>query len=74
MQTKDYNTQKRNKRKYKTYIIRVRRDRELATVLADHAENGSTSVNFIITAALCNFFKCKLPHREYNRYKRKKIV
>lgn len=74
MQAKDLNTQRRNKRKYKAYIFRVRNDSELAELLMDHAKNGSTSVNFIITAALCNFFKCKLPHRAYNRYKRIKIV
>jgi len=74
MQAKDYNTQNRNKRMYNAYIFRVRKDSELAELLIDHAENGSTSVNFIMTAALCNFFKCKLPHRAYNRYKRIPIV
>jgi len=74
MQEKNYETQKRNKRKYKTYIFRVRKDSDLAAELINHAENGSTSVNFVMTAALCNYFKCKLPHREYNRYKREKII
>ena len=74
IQDKDYETQKRNAKVYKSYILRVRRDSELAELLAQHGENGTTSVNFIITAALCNFFKCKLPHREYNIYKREKLI
>lgn len=74
MQEKDKNTQRRNQKKYKTYIFRVRHDSELAQLLAEHGESGETSVNFLITAALCNYFKCRIPHREYNRMKRKRII
>lgn len=67
-------TGKRNKRIYWTMPFRVRKDSQLAELLRHHAQEGETSINFLITVALCNFWKCKLPHREYTRHKRVSLI
>ena len=68
--TKTAATQKRNVKRYKTFIFRVRRGSELESRLLNFAEKGNTSINFVITKALCKYFKCALPHYEYRTYKR----
>jgi uncharacterized protein (DUF1778 family) len=56
-----------NRRKYKQVNLRIRRDSELAALLDEAASESEYSLNFLITSALCNYFKCKLPHKQYTR-------
>jgi len=63
-----------DKRRYKKIIFRVRKESELAAILADHCEAGDTSVNFLITKALCKYLGCPIPHREYLTYTRQRLI
>ena len=74
MENKHAETEKRNAKTYTDYRFRVRKDSDLAKLLEDHIENGEVSLNFLMTELLCEHFKCKLPHREYLRTKRIKII
>ena len=56
---------KHNRKTYRSYIFRVRRDSDLERLLLNHAAEGDTSVNFLMTDALCDYFGCARPHREY---------
>jgi predicted HicB family RNase H-like nuclease len=63
-----------NRVTYKSYLLRVRRKSDLNALLEAHAAQGETSVNFLVTELLCSHFGCKLPHREYLRTKRERII
>jgi len=63
-----------NRKRYKTYIFRVRKDSALEALLNEHGLTGETSVNFLMTEALCKHLNCELPHREYSTYKRTRII
>lgn len=71
---KQNETNKRNKDKYRTILFRVRRDSELDKLLLEYAINGETSINFLLTKAICKVFNCKLPHRQYTKTKRTRII
>lgn len=68
--TKDEATKHRNKKRYRTFIFRVRRNSDLERCILEFAAKGNTSVNFLLTKAICKYFKCNLPHFEYRTYKR----
>lgn len=72
--TKASATKQRNRKKYKKYTFRVRRDSELVQRLDAFAERGNTSVNFLITKAICKHLKCPLPHWQYETYTRRRIL
>jgi len=74
MENKNKETDKRNAKTYTDYRFRVRKDSELAKLLEDHLENGEVSLNFLISELLCKHFECKLPHREYRRTIRERII
>jgi len=63
-----------NRKRYKTFIFRVRRESALEARLHEHGMTGETSVNFLMTEALCKHLDCELPHREYSTYKRVRIL
>ena len=63
-----------DKRKYKKFIFRVRNESDLAVHLRHFSESGDTSINLLMTKLLCSHFECKLPHREYVTYKRKRLI
>jgi Rieske Fe-S protein len=65
---------KHDKRRYRKIIFRVRRESDLDGLLATYRTEGDTSVNFMITEALCKHLGCELPHREYSTYTRRRIV
>lgn len=62
-----------NKKTYRAFLFRVRRASELERLLLDHAQNGETSVNYLISLALCKYLGCDLPHREYTRTTRTRL-
>jgi hypothetical protein len=74
MENRTAQKKRHNKKSYRSILFRVRKGTELDTLLEEHAEHGETSVNFLISIALCNFLKCKLPHREYTRIRRKRMI
>jgi hypothetical protein len=65
---------KHNRKRYRTYIFRVRRDSELEILLNNYGLEGATSVNYMMTEALCKYLDCPIPHREYSSYKRTRII
>lgn len=62
------------KRTYKQFNFRIRRESALFDVLSDFIKNGDTSLNFLITRALCAYLSCEIPHRQYSTYTRKRIL
>jgi len=62
------------RRRYKQINFRVRRESELLARLEEHCETGNTSVNFLITSALCEYLNCPIPHREYSTYERRRLI
>jgi hypothetical protein len=61
------------KRRYKQYCFRIRRESQLAAAVETFLTDGNTSLNFLITRALCAYLQCPLPHRQYDTYERKRI-
>jgi len=59
---------------YKQVNFRIRRDSELYKAVTEYLNDGETSLNLLVTRALCEYLKCKLPHRQYTTYKRKRII
>jgi len=74
MYSKTAEKKRHNRKRYKTFIFRVRRDSALEARLNDYSTMGDTSVNFLMTEALCKHLNCELPHREYSTYKRVRIL
>ena len=64
---------KYNKRTYVQHLFRVRAESELASRLKTHIAFGETSLNFLITSALCNYFGVELPHKYYDVTRRTQI-
>ena len=64
---------KYNKAAYVSYLFRVRAESELADRLGAYVTDGNTSINFLITAALCNYLGVKLPHKYYDVTQRTQI-
>jgi hypothetical protein len=58
---------KYNSKTYKSFILRVRRNSELAKHMKQHSETAEVSISFLLTQLLCNYFACAFPHREYIR-------
>ena len=54
-----------DKRAYKSYHIRIRNDTELAKCVEAHLDSGRTSLNFLVTRLLCDYFDVPLPHKRY---------
>ena len=54
-----------NSRKYKSYLLRIRNDSELAKRVEEHVDIGRTSLNFLVTRLLCDYFDIPLPHKRY---------
>ena len=73
LNSKTIEKRKHNRKTYRTYIFRVRRESDLEGLLLKHAQEGETSVNFLVTEVLCNHFGCALPHREYSVYRRVRL-
>jgi len=67
------NARKYNTKAYKQYLFRCRRDSVLAERLAHHAEQGETSVNYLITVALCKYLNIPIPHKWYEKTQRTQI-
>ena len=65
MQSKTAKKDKHNRKTYKSYLFRVRRDSELLIYLKRQTAEGEYSLNLLITALLCDHFNCRLPHKEY---------
>ena len=62
-----------NKKAYVSYLYRVRADSVLADRLGAFATEGDTSVNFLITKALCEYMGLQLPCKHCFTYKRDRI-
>ena len=62
------------KRVYKQVNFRVRRQSVLYAKIEAYLSDGETSLNLLITRALCEYLKCELPHRQYSTYMRRRIV
>ena len=73
LNAKTIEKRKHNRKTYRSYIFRVRRGSDLEGLLLKYADEGETSVNFLMTEALCNHLGCSLPHREYRTYKRVRL-
>ena len=57
---------KYNSRKYKSYLLRIRNDTKLAKCIEEHMDTGRTSLNFLVTRLLCDYFDVPLPHKRYS--------
>ena len=64
---------KYNTKAYKQHLFRYRKDSALAERLAHHAEEGETSVNYLITVALCTYLDTPIPNKWYEKTQRTKI-
>ena len=62
------------KRVYKQMNFRVRRQSALYERMEAYLSEGETSLNLLITRALCEYLKCELPHRQYSTYTRHRII
>jgi hypothetical protein len=63
-----------DKRTYRKFILRIRRDSELLREMERHAKEGKVSINFLTVSTLCDFFGVPLAHREYTITERRKIL
>ena len=54
-----------NKREYKSHLIRIRNDSDLAKCVEKHVERGEVSLNFLVNKLLCEHFNVPLPHKWY---------
>jgi predicted HicB family RNase H-like nuclease len=62
------------KAKYQQFNFRIRRDSELHAKVVEYLAEGESSLNMLLTRALCAYTGCSLPHREYSTYKRLRLI
>jgi predicted HicB family RNase H-like nuclease len=73
MDAREMGKREHTKRRYKQFNFRIRRESELYDAVTEFLAEGDTSLNFLITKALCAYLGVKIPHREYDTYTRQRI-